>query len=388
MMLDGIMKKLPEDVVIYILSRFSVKSLLRFKFISKSWYTLIQSSTFINVHLNRSTITKNEFILFSRSFRIETEGFKNVLSIISSDDYNDLNVVLQDLDLPYLTFTPNYHFNELVGPCNGLIVLTDDDDIIVLFNPATKNYMLLPPSPFVCSKGYHRSFIGGVGFGFDSIGNDYKFVRISEVFLDTYWGPEEREQKVEVYDLRSDSWRDLNHVDQQLPTIFWNQCFEMLHNGAFHWYAVGDLTYEILCFDFSTEIFRSMKMPESCNAYDGKRYSLAVVNESLTLICYPSPDSEIDQTQNTMDIWIMMEYGVNESWTKKYIISPLPIESPLTIWRDHLLLLQSKTGQLISYNLRSNEVKEFDLRGYPESLRAIVYKESLISVPKTKTRAW
>nr|XP_033513596.1 putative F-box protein At3g10430 [Nicotiana tomentosiformis] len=233
MILDGIMKKLPKDVAIYILLRFSVKSLVRFKFISKSWYTLIQSSTFINSHLNRTT-TKNEFILFSRSFRVETEGFKNVLSILSSDDYDDLIPGSQDLDLPCLTFTPYYRYNELVGPCDGLIVLTDNE-VIVSFNAATKNYMLVPPSPFVCSKGYHLYFIGGIGFGFDSIGNDhYKFVRISEVFLDTDWGSEEKEQKVEVYDLRIGSWRDLDHVDHQLPTIFWNPCFEMLHHGAFH----------------------------------------------------------------------------------------------------------------------------------------------------------
>lgn len=303
------------------------------------------------------------------------------MSLHSSDDHDDLNLVLLDLNLPYLTFTPNYQFNELVVPCNGLIILTDND-VIVLFNPATKNYMSLPPSPFVCQKGFHRCFKGGVGFGFDSIGNDYKFVRISEVFLDAYWGPEDQEQKVEVYDLRIDSWRDVNHMDQQLPTVLWNPSFEILHHEIFHWYAKTDLIDVILCFDISIEIFHNMNMHDACNAYDGKRYGLTVLNELLMLICYPRPNRNNDPSQNTMDIWIMMEYDVYGYWNKKHMIKPIPIEFPLTIWRDHLLLLQSKSGLLISYDLNFNEVKEFDLHAYLKSLRAIVFKESLISIPK------
>ncbi|KAG5630964.1 hypothetical protein H5410_002681 [Solanum commersonii] len=376
-MSNGIMKILLEDVIIYILLRFSVKSLLRFKFISKSWYSLIQSSRFKNIHINDTTTTNNEFIIFSRSFK-ETEGFKNVLSINCSDDHNDL--VLIDLDLPYLNFTRR--FNELVGPCNGLIVLTDND-VIVLFNPATRNYMSLPLNPFVCQKGFHRSFKGDIGFGFDSIGNDYKFVRISEVFLNAYWGPEKQEKKVEVYDLCIDSWRDVNpDMDQQLPSVFSNPSFEILHHGTFHWYAKTDRIFVILCFDISTEIFHNMNMPDACNVFDGKCYSLTVLNELLTLICYPPPKSNNDLTQHTMDIWIMMEYNVHQSWTKMYMIKPFPFEFPLTTWRDHLLLLQSKSGLLISYDLNSNQVKEFDLHAYPKSLRVIVFKESLISIPK------
>uniref|UniRef100_M1AGY5 Class S F-box protein n=3 Tax=Solanum tuberosum TaxID=4113 RepID=M1AGY5_SOLTU len=375
------MKKLPQDVMIYIFLRFSVKSLLRFKLISKTWYTLIQSSTFINIHLNGTTIPKKEFIVCSHSIKKETEGFKNVLSILYSDDHDNINIILPDLDLPYLSFTPFYHFNELVGTCNGLIVLTDNEDI-VLFNPATKTYMLLPPSPFVCQKGFNRNFIGGVGFGFDPIINDYKFVRISEVFLDSYWCPEEKVQKVEVYDMCIDSWRDLNHIDQQLPNVHSYPCFEKLHRGTFHWYATSDLMDVILCFDIRTEIFRNMKMPDSSNYFDEMSYSLTVMTEFLTLICYHGPDSEINPIRDTMDIWIMIEYGVHESWTKKHIIKPLPIEYPLTILRDYLLLLQKKSGLLIWYNLNSNEVRELDFLAYPRSLSVIGYQESLISIPK------
>ncbi|XP_016457494.1 F-box/kelch-repeat protein At3g06240-like [Nicotiana tabacum] len=385
MMVDGIMKKLPEDVVIYILLKFTVKSLIRFKCISRTWYTLVQSSTFINLHLNRPTTRKNEFILFSRSIKVEPHGLKNVISIIYSDNDDDLNSIFPDLDPPYLTFSYYYAYNELVGPCNGLLVLTDFE-VIILLNPATRNYMPLPSSPFVCAEGLNLSIMGGVGFGFDWIGNDYKVIRILEVFKDADWSPDVIDQKVEVYDLHTDSWREFR-VGQQFPKVHWLPHFEIFHKGAFHWYANIDDAMVILCFDMSTEIFRTMIMPDSFNDYDGKYYSLVILNESLTLICYPDSYAEIDLTQDSMDVWIMMDYGVRDSWTKKYMIRPPPFKSPLTIWKNHLLFLQNKGGLLISYDLISNEAKEFNLQGYPQSLRIIVYKESLISIPKRVRRS-
>ncbi|KAL5787349.1 hypothetical protein ACOSP7_004298 [Xanthoceras sorbifolium] len=45
------MVKLPEDMIIEILSILPVKSLIRFRCVSKSWYALVRSSSFISKHL-------------------------------------------------------------------------------------------------------------------------------------------------------------------------------------------------------------------------------------------------------------------------------------------------------------------------------------------------
>ncbi|XP_009620515.1 F-box protein CPR1-like [Nicotiana tomentosiformis] len=376
-MAGGIIKKLPKDVVINVLIRLPVKSMIRLKCISKALYILIGSTTYTNLHLNRTRTTKDELILFKCSFKEEPQRFKNVLSFLSGVDNGGFNPILPDLDVPYLTTDYGSIFHQLIGPSHGLIALTDSD-AIVLLNPTTRHYRLVPPCPFGCPKGYHRT-IEGIGFGFVSILNDFKVVRISDVFWDPPYGyPEGRDSKVDVYELSTDSWRELEPV--QVPRVYWLPCSEMVYKEAVHWFATIDEVV-ILCFDIGTEFFRNFKMPGACYFIKQSRYGLIVLNESLSLICYPDPGCAIDPTQDFIHIWIMKEYGISESWIKKYTIKPLPIESPLVVWRDHLLLLQNKTGQLIYYDVNSNEIKEFDLQGFAKSLRVIVYTESLTSIP-------
>nr|ABR18782.1 class S F-box protein [Nicotiana alata] len=372
-MVDGIMKELPEDLVIYVILMLPVKSLLRLKSSCITFCNIIKSSTFINLHLNRTTNGKDELILFKRSFKQEEPNLhKNVLSFLLSEDTFNLKPISPDVEIPHLTNTNASVFHQLIGPCNGLIALTDSLTTI-LFNPTTRIYRLIPPCPFGTPPGFRRS-ISGIGFGFDSIANDYKFVRISEVYKD----PCEKDMKVEVFDMCTDTWRELH--GQQLPMAFWTPCSEIIYNCAFHWFATAD-DVVILCFDMCAEKFYNMETPGTCHWFDGKCYGLVILYKSLTLICYPDPMST-DPTEDLMDIWIMKEYGKKESWIKKCSIGPLPIESPLAVWKDDLLLFQTKSGYLIAYDLNSDEVKEFNSHGFPTSLRVIVYKESLTPIPR------
>nr|ABR18788.1 class S F-box protein [Nicotiana alata] len=379
-MADGIVKKLPKDVVICIILILPVKSLLRFKCVSNSWRTLMQSSTFINLHLNRSTTINDEIILFKHSFQEEPNKFRSIMSFLSSgQDNDDFYHVSPDLDVPFLTTTSSCIFHRFTGPCHGLVVLTDKVTA-VLFNPTSRNYRLLQPSPFGSPLGFHRS-INGIAFGYDSIANEYKIVRIAEVRGEPpFCCFSVREWRVEIYELSIDSWREVDNVDQQLPYVHWNPCAELFYKGASHWFGNTN-TVVILCFDMSTETFRNIKMPDTCHSKYRKRYGLLVMNDSLTLISYPYPGCEIDSAIDFMEVWVLKEYGVNESWSKNYTITPLAIESPLAIWKDRLLLLQSISGHLISYDLNSGEVKELNLYGWPKSLKALVYKESLVLIP-------
>nr|AIK66454.1 S6a-locus F-box type-11 protein [Petunia integrifolia subsp. inflata] len=379
-MVDGIMKKIHEDVVICILLGLPVKSLMRLKCISKTLYTLVQSSTFINLHLNRTTTYNDELIFFKRSIKLEPDLFKNILSFLSSDNKDDLNPVSPDIDVPYLTSDYCSRFHQLIGPCRGLIALTDFTTIVLL-NPATRKYRLLPGSSFVCPKGF--TFVTrGVGFGHSTAENYYKLVRIFEVYTDPYDRDlDARHSKVEVYDSCTDCWRDLDLTVKLLPKVRRFASSEIFYKETFHWCAHDD-TVMILCFDISLETFHYMKLPDHCHFWDNKGYGLTVLSNYLTFITYPNPRCALDPGQEFTDIWIMEEYGVNGTWIKKYTIKPLPIESSLSIWKDHLLLLQTTRGTLSSYNLSSDELKEFNFQGFTSTLRLVVYKESSTIIPR------
>nr|ARD08038.1 S-locus F-box protein [Solanum peruvianum] len=387
-MAGGNMKNLCDDMLINILLRIPVKSLIRFKCISKILYDLIQSSIFINLHRNRSII-KDELLLLKRSIKVAPLEYNNVLSFLSGhdDNINDLKPVYPDLYIPRLTSRHGHRCYETIGPCNGLIVLTDFD-AIVLFNPATRNYRALPLSPFKRKVRFHRSMRGGLGFGYDWIANDYKFVKLSEIFRDPpQWHPnEDREKTVEIYDLNIGSWRVFDYDCEELPSVHWLPCFEIFYKGAYHWSAYAE-TPIILCFDMTSETFRGIyKMPHTCHPYDAKIYSLVILNESLTLICYAGKQTVLDPIRDLTDIWVLKEYGVYESWIKKYTIKPLYIEATILLLKDHLLLLQSFSGQVMSNDLNSDKLEEVHVFSSAHSFTMIIYKECLTPVPKMEDR--
>ncbi|XP_049381632.1 F-box protein CPR1-like [Solanum stenotomum] len=383
MMADRIMKKLPEDVLVYILLRLSVKFLLRFKCVSRTCYTIIQSSGFVNLHLNRTTTSNDENILFKRSYKNDINKYKAIFSFLSSDGDDYLNCIFPDVDVPYITSPYIIDYDQVIGPFQGLIALMDAV-ITILFNPSTRNYRLLPTSPFNAPKGFRRS-IECAGFGFDCVVNDYKAVRIYDIYNDDRYGyAEHGERKVEIYELGIDIWRELEHVNLQLPRLFWLNS-SMFYNGAYHWIATSEGRLVILCFDLSTEIFRIIKTPNIRRCSNGTRYSFILLNGSIGLICYPCLGPMVDPMINLIDIWILKNYNVNESWGKKYTIRCLPIESPLAVWKDYLLLYQSKNGHFMSYDLNSDEVVELNLHGCPKSMRVIVYQDSLTPIPRGST---
>ncbi|KAM3338200.1 F-box protein CPR1-like [Capsicum galapagoense] len=377
------MTKLSEDVLICILLRLAVKSLMRFNCISKTFYALIQSSTFVNLYLYLTTTSKDEFILFKRCLGQENNRYKTILSFLSGDEDNDyLNPISHDLDVTYLSSPYNFDNDQLIGPCHGLIAWMDSVTTF-LINPSTRNYRILPPNHFCCQEDFYRS-IQAVGFGFDSIANNYKVGKISIIYMvdnDDY--PQEMERKVDIYDLSVDCWRELDHTVAQLLTTFCCvSCSQMFYRGVCHWVASLDIdAYVILCFEMSTEISYSLEISETCHLINGPSCRLVILHDSLTLIYHPYREPVISVEKDLINIWIMKDYNKYESWIKKYTISGLLIVFPLAVWKGYLLLFQSRSGCLMSYNLISNVVKQFSFHGCPKSFRVLLYKDSLTSIP-------
>lgn len=70
----------------------------------------------------------------------------------------------------------------------------------------------------------------------------------------------------------------------------------------------------ILCFDIDTETFRYMKNIVFGRLRITDSQSLKTL---LTLIIYPNPKWQVDEGQEFTNIWIMQQYGVNDTWMNK-----------------------------------------------------------------------
>lgn len=107
----------PDEIISDTLARLPVKSLLRFQCVSKHWFGLIKSPSFVSDHLGHSrlkqlaairTFLQDPKLTFRISFLLADESFLDGCTLFS--EQNDFSTI----------FLPS---SEVVGSCNGLILL-------------------------------------------------------------------------------------------------------------------------------------------------------------------------------------------------------------------------------------------------------------------------
>nr|XP_027095598.1 F-box/kelch-repeat protein At3g23880-like isoform X1 [Coffea arabica]XP_027095599.1 F-box/kelch-repeat protein At3g23880-like isoform X1 [Coffea arabica]XP_027095600.1 F-box/kelch-repeat protein At3g23880-like isoform X1 [Coffea arabica] len=365
---------LPGEMWLDILLHLPVKSLLQLKSVCKSWCALIDSPQFKAIYLSRA---KNYALLLKRP------PLKNTNRSASYYIHSNLEPVRDATkpDLQHMPFSRHANFFGdtvmLICDCNGLIFLEDDNGMYLL-NPALQEVRILPPLP-------RSSFIGCyLGLGYDSNANDYKVVILGE---------NQTAQMANVYSLNSDSWRE---IVAQFPTcVLDERIFPVYFNGCMHWSACTvefDPTSPrvarrrrrvvLFSFDMSTEVVKEIALPDSFRGENIRPPRLGVLRESLALIYRRYVGLE-----DRIDVWVMKEYGVKETWTKMYSIGPgFDNVFCLCFWKDELLLQRCVGGQLILTLISlaaGHKFRTFDGYGeYDDSVVAIVYKESWISVKR------
>ena len=182
---------LPDEVLLEILQRLSVKSVIQLRCVSKSWNSLITSSTFIDSHLTQSLSlpsNSNKLIVSLGNFRTKVEYYEFI-----HDDNNDSDSSFhqfQNVEFPLASCF------RLIGSVNGLFCLIQDEQFI-LWNPCIRKFITLPKT--------NSAVING--FRFDARTNDYKVVSIA---------PKPR-PLVEVYSLKEGAWRKTSACDSLSP---------------------------------------------------------------------------------------------------------------------------------------------------------------------------
>ena len=109
--------------------------------------------------------------------------------------------------------------------------------------------------------------------------------------------------------------------------------------------------------------------------------TLAVFNDCLAMIFYHEEETV---TRKKFDIWVMREFGVEESWTKQIVVDPpLGIKRPLGFAKSReLLLVGNDERTTFLYNIVYQEIKNLRLREGPNwfiTSQVVVYVESLVS---------
>ncbi|XP_059278847.1 F-box protein At3g07870-like [Lycium ferocissimum] len=309
---------LPQELVIEILLRLPISSILGCTCVCKSWYSLINSPSFISTHLNRN---QDDHILVRHCFGNPN---KEVYGLFFDNENFDQH---SQFDVPFECH--NDHFN-VEGSCNGLLCLSGD--LFYLWNPFIRKSLELPEPIFIFQAygPFERTDLMGdfyhtLGFGFDSVTNDYKVVRIVHTpFVRTVHGPFVS-PNVELYKLSTGAWQDVTPVAPFYEFFPWIPGVYV--NGACHWIASKQKPGQfqtardnnrIVLFDMHVETFREMVLPSSLVhkvRYYGYEIVLFASEGSLCLA-----DSLFGDDRTRIDIWNMKRYGDPGSWVKQFSI--------------------------------------------------------------------
>ncbi|XP_073024234.1 F-box/kelch-repeat protein At3g23880-like, partial [Primulina eburnea] len=178
---NQILSKISHDLTAEILSRLPVKSLLRFRCVSKSWLFLISSPEFETNYLEVST-TRRRRLVFGTATALYTCPLNGIFYELPHVDYEQCD------------FTKDYRDDkiQMVGSCNGLVCLVYlFTGHIFVWNPAIRKCRQLP-SP-------QASYREPCGFGYDASSDDYKVLQIVHKLNSTPYS--------RTYSLRNDSWK-------------------------------------------------------------------------------------------------------------------------------------------------------------------------------------
>ncbi|KAI4345541.1 hypothetical protein L6164_012654 [Bauhinia variegata] len=309
---------IPQDLIEYcILSKLPGKSLARFRLVSEPWRDFIDKPrpSKVGVLLNRAP---------PRSLALVTlEG-------------EDLVPKLTELDNDF-----KYTYNaSIMGVCNGLFLIGISSMTYIMWNPFVEEYRQIH-----CPYWSHPySFCG---FGYNPASDEYKIVHVS------YHENEKRTIEVLRFEHDGMKWKEIEEpFPYGLPTCSPG----VVVNGAPHWvvgegqHLSGEKPSKIIYFDVAEENFKDVPKPElGCPSCD---FDVAALNGSLCVVAY------WHEQEKKVEIWVMKEHGVAESWTKLAVI-PRECEFfyPLSLVKENELLAEIDKSEVVVYDLKKETFK-------------------------------
>ncbi|XP_027124074.1 F-box/kelch-repeat protein At3g06240-like [Coffea arabica] len=354
----------PQELIIDVLLRLPAKSVGKFRSVSKSWRSLLSDPVFIKAHLDLHLHHSQKFILSSSP---PTE--KSTLSTLS---FNPTGSADNDGVSKKLTLLENKLTGAtIIGSCNGLVIVSkfkrrSPDTKYYLINPTTMELVGIPANPLA---PWARR--GGIALGYDRSNDDYKIVMFfgsDKVNNDAY---------LDVFSLRSGTWRRIDVLCDRPADVK-----GVFLNGAVHWLGECDGSLIMSC-DLSSEEFKPLPGPSS-PPEDSFFDRIAVFGGCLAVVAFTGYSTKVSMMNRGfyMDVWMMKEYGVQESWTK-YRPNTHPntcLSLPVCLLGDddlvlhvhqslHKLVVHSLTGETKRDMLVTGIGNAFrDVKGFCESV--------------------
>nr|GMD13179.1 F-box/kelch-repeat protein At3g23880-like [Ipomoea batatas] len=281
------------DVIRLILLHVEVEALIRFQCVCKEWRSTIQDP----------------------DFKLSYRGPRRVVAAAASDSrltFTSITTTSPGRIKTLFQVSENHSFLDTFPPlvrlwsgvwcsCNGLVLFSVGKHIL-LWNPSTR----------CCTKVLELS-LGNInadryvvfsGLCYVSSTGDYKVV----LLLGSRWGDYKavllfyNNGNAMVASLKNKDWR-------KVPFPYKADYGVNFHN-TLHWRAPQTIIY----FEAESDEFKELPTPES-----HKRSSiivgLGIIDACLCMV------SEGNERGEKLQVWVMKEYGVKESWVSQFVIA-------------------------------------------------------------------
>lgn len=319
---------LPTEIIISILARLPLKSLSKFRWACKSWFNLITHTRFAHFHYTNSLQNKTSpCVLLCNK---DKHDLVTIFALVDHQSFDEHQISINAVNIKKLH--PKFR---IVGSSNGLICFCEvHPTLFYLWNPIIQEHVALPKLPV---------YIAPVasGFGFDSCSNHYKAIQ----FFQFDYDPVSISYRCEaaVCTIGSGSWRKIKNAPY--ISAHGKAGFGTFANGSLHWltypctlHPVMEVGMEvvIVSFNLETEEFGVIKTHLALDSFNPCNQYLDVFDNQLCIVNRASPFE--------LEIWVMVHYGVNESWSLKLVFGGSEM---YYTGIGHYKMMTVKTGELL-----------------------------------------
>lgn len=342
-----------------------MKSLGRFKCVSKQWLQLITERHFISVH--RERCLQNPNILLVKKYPLLQESHMKKCTRV---DLCPSNFDGFRKNLEFSLYLDDDEKNIEMLPSKWDLICFVSESGFYACNPSTQVMMKLPEAS-CCTSGEVNA-----GMGYVKETGEYVLVHLFDRSLDLHVDYDIGCEVLRLRDGKDCSWKV---VDANCPFVV--RGWGVLVENVFYWMIWDEYDQPgdeaIVSFDLAKEEFGTLSPPEGCFDPHGA-WSLVELGGKLCLV---------DNTAHplTMDIWVFKDLEHHE-WVKEYSIHMSPYTNdmlsfivPLDYWNGKIVM-DAKQESLDYYDVKKKHIKRMDhlIAGEWSWLR--IYTESFFSL--------
>ncbi|XP_065864548.1 F-box protein At1g52495-like [Euphorbia lathyris] len=321
----------PSDILLSIFYRLSVKEVIRFTLINKSFYQLIHSKFFVDAYNQQALLNGTNPPLILVSF---------ILREKYSLHYESDNKELQEcvpLPLPFR----NPKNCAMVSYCNSLVcVYHHVCKEFILWNPYIQKALTLPKPSYIDDHSFF-------GFGFVNETSDYKVLMINQT------------NQAELYSLQHNCWKILANrapFSTFIPHLICVKVHGLICvKGSLYWIATKADQTVMGVFDLKHEVFGEISLPDCWNAV--KPSSLELTKHTdLSIAVVKGSRHNVNADIQVIDLtnekkWKWRKYSSAEGslWNGTMCLVHLNEKGETTVQREYARRIHTRPKQFIGF---------------------------------------